>query len=248
MRKIFAVDDWGFSESVNDGILALAKRDLLESVSILANGPAIDYKLSELLSYKSHFDIYLHFNVTEGPSLAHRSATSMTRRDGQFKSKSNIFLRLAFGIFDASELVQEFEAQIAQLKRKKIPINGFNGHHHVHMFSRCMGALLQPLKLHGLHKIRLMRDREHLFTFILGIFFSRTLRRERAFVLQKTNYLVPRNLISAKAFTQKIRFGRPLLAHPATHSGQTTTDSFATRRTIELEKILEFSMGPDDVR
>ena len=45
----FAADDWGLSPAINLGILELARRGWLRSVSLIANAPFLHERLDELL-------------------------------------------------------------------------------------------------------------------------------------------------------------------------------------------------------
>lgn len=67
---ILTADDFGYNSAVSQAILDLVKQQRLSATSCMTNIPGWDEHLAELLNYKEHCNIGLHFNLTEGCLLS----------------------------------------------------------------------------------------------------------------------------------------------------------------------------------
>jgi predicted glycoside hydrolase/deacetylase ChbG (UPF0249 family) len=244
-RKFFAADDWGLSPGINMGILALAKAGLLRSISCMANTPFLEHGLPELLSF-SGLEFWMHFNLTYGTSMLDR-ATSLAPKDSkQFYPHKAFLLNALCGRLKRFDIQAEFEAQLAALLERNIPVMGVNGHHHVHLWPAVFDAI-RPVSVAGKKtKLRLMRDRLHPATFSQTRYFR--LVRPRAgevYDLEECHYLLKRDWSSSEALNGKVKAaaGAPLLAHPALYNDflqAKMTDSLQDERVAELKSVLEF--------
>jgi predicted glycoside hydrolase/deacetylase ChbG (UPF0249 family) len=236
IKPIFAVDDWGFSKEVNEAILVLAKKNLLESVSLLATGPDVEYRLSDLQKHPE-VQLHFHFNLTEGPSLSGRS--SLTDSKGYFHQRQIAFFCLLFGLFKPEDLLVEFSLQLNSLEKKDIKLVGFNGHHHIHLFPFCMNLVAPSLQAHNIPLLREMADSSHLSSFFGGRILQKKMSANPYFKIKKHLYLVENDLLSKESFLKKISRGHSVLAHPAIPSDK-NEDPFHRRRIKEYEKIIEY--------
>jgi predicted glycoside hydrolase/deacetylase ChbG (UPF0249 family) len=246
-RNVFAADDWGFSPGINAGILELAKRGWLATVSCVANSPYLTHRLDELLDcLKFGTKVSLHLNLTYGkPLLAAERVGSLCGPDGHFFSHHELMRRCFSLRLRGEEVKAEFQAQIQELRRHLIPVTGLDGHHHVHLLPCVIRSLNDAPAREGLSEIRLMSDYEHPWSYLQTLVFKAfqargsSLRRERCF------YLRPRHLRTLTSFRRKLSQARgvPLLVHPALYNDFQSSgmmDDLRDVRVEELKKILHY--------
>lgn len=152
-RLIISIDDYGLSRHNVDTILDAVDKGNVTSVSILANGDAVDYAVHEYAKRASHLDIALHLNLTEGMAISKEVAVrALTNEEGMFRySVGKLFLtyffssshkRLAF----RSAVRVEVGAQIQRVRSLLVSyghdIAGIDGHQHVHMIPFIFDALV----------------------------------------------------------------------------------------------------------
>ena len=75
---IINADDLGYSTTVNDAIFNLAKKNLITSASLMANGTDFD-GAKQLIEHFPNLSIGVHLNLTEFISL---SRSEMFNREG----------------------------------------------------------------------------------------------------------------------------------------------------------------------
>jgi predicted glycoside hydrolase/deacetylase ChbG (UPF0249 family) len=244
-QKIFAADDWGFSPAINEGILRLAEKGWLRSVSCAANSAFLMHGLESLRGFvhSSGVRVALHFNLTYGPALKTADPSLIDPATGRFHSHRRLMLRTMCGQIEAASVVEEFEAQLRHLRETDLPVDQMDGHHHVHLLP-CIASALQPLlKKAGIRRLRVLRDRQHLFSFAQTEFFRRFIDRKHA-ELEMCDYLRPRHLRSRESLLRKLEASAPraLLVHPALYddfaeSGM--TDAMRGYRVHELKTVMK---------
>lgn len=166
MRAQFTADDWGLSREINRGILELAKQKKLATVSILINGPELNYLLSDLL--QTNIDLSLHLNLTEGSPLG-SGYKMIADSNNLFKGILFYFRFHYFSQILKNEMAAEAQLQIA--KAKSIFTNRLNeldGHHHIHLYPGLLSKLYSSLVDNNIKKIRIPLDKSHLGSASLG--------------------------------------------------------------------------------
>lgn len=244
-KQIFCADDWGMSPGINTGILELARKNLLWSVSLMGNTDFLCDGLDELLSYgKNGLRFFIHFNLTYGKFLdGHQKCPSLVQDDGQFSSFGRLALKSYFGKVSPDECTIIFNHQLSELRKFKIPITGVDGHHHIHLLPGICEAIAKTQKENKITDFRLMSDQHHLPSFIQSKIAKRKLCN-LGLNLVSCGYLLKNDLSSKNVFYNKIAQFERLIVHPAAfddfeQSG--VTDSLRAERVSELKKILEYT-------
>ena len=166
MRKlVINADDFGMSKEVNEGIKKGIQAGVISNVSLLVNMPYFDDAVV-FLKKNPQVSVGLHFNVTEGAPISHRSEVgSLVREDGNFYHWVGLIWILIRNKNVISEIKKEFHMQYEKLRRSVHKISYFDSHHHVHMFPPIFKLVLNfALK----HNIRTIRGRS--FKFALPLF------------------------------------------------------------------------------
>jgi len=139
---IINADDLGTDEARNAGIFEAIREGMVTSVSLLANGPAVEDAIRGIATLREKkISIGIHLNLSEGVPLA-SGLRRLTGRDGYFLGKAGAHDVLS-GPRDSDlerEIQREFEVQVQVLKKAGIPISHLDGHQHVHVFPAAVGA------------------------------------------------------------------------------------------------------------
>lgn len=134
-------DDYGLSRGITDTILETVDNGPVRRVSILANGEAVEYALGEYEKRKSHLELAVHLNLTEGKALSAPSLVPhLADADGRSRhSVASLWLSYVFAFPKAreayrDEVRQEARLQIARILRATgASALAVNGHQHVHL-------------------------------------------------------------------------------------------------------------------
>ena len=139
MQIIVSADDCGLSKGITDTIFETVDRGALTSVSVLPNGPALPYAITEYRKRASTLRLAVHLNLTEGESLT--GVGFLTDANGLLRFS---VLGLSLAYLTASsrrrreirkQIRRELSAQIVHV-RDLVAHTGpiaVDGHQHVHM-------------------------------------------------------------------------------------------------------------------
>ena len=239
-KNIFCADDWGISPAVNDGIMLLAERGTITSVSLFANLPYLDYRLDELKNI--NVDLSLHLNFTLGCPLL--STVSFPLRKDKSFYPFGFFLALLFlGLIRRESIEKEATAQLLSLQKRGLIIREIAGHQHIHLFPKIFRAIY-PLLVKNSLRIRIMDDIGHIPTYLMSRFFLRWQKWSQLTCLyQLISYLRGSDVRSEKRLLAKLRKTKnPILVHPADGNDFDSIlhkDKLQAQRKIELEAILK---------
>jgi predicted glycoside hydrolase/deacetylase ChbG (UPF0249 family) len=161
MRQLIVnADDLGADEARNAGIFEAIRGGSVTSVSILANGPALEDALQEVRSLKEKKISWgIHLNLSEGtPLLA--GLRRLTGPEGCFLGKARTH-KLLSDPRDPDlegEIQQELDAQVRVLEKAGISISHLDGHQHVHVFPAAVQAAVNLARGHRIPWVRLPRE------------------------------------------------------------------------------------------
>ncbi|MCX6787210.1 MAG: ChbG/HpnK family deacetylase [Candidatus Kaiserbacteria bacterium] len=206
VKKILVTaDDFGLTRGITDSILEVVDRGPVRLVSILANGEAVAYALSEYKKRAAQVMLAVHINLTEGPALLPFSAIPhLVDTCGMFKcSIAGLWLAYLFGSRQTRtalrrEVRAEMEAQCAVI-RTALGTNAFavNGHQHVHMIPFVFKELMT---IQGVNAVRIVREKffvrgvpsliNVLARFVLVMLSRRATRSARARGIQTNDWFV----------------------------------------------------------
>ncbi len=165
MRQlIINADDFGMSREVNEGIKKGIKEGVITSVSLLVNMPYFDDAIA-FLKKNPQVSIGLHFNISEGAPISHRSEVgSLIREDGNFYHWHGVILTLIRNKNVIVEIEKELNMQYEKLINSGVKVSYLDSHHHIHLFPSIFKIILNfALK----HKIKSIRGRSFKLTFPL---------------------------------------------------------------------------------
>ncbi|MGK5090083.1 ChbG/HpnK family deacetylase [Bdellovibrionota bacterium FG-2] len=242
-------DDWGISKGVNDGIIELAKRGIVQRASALANGAHLNHRLTELLAIPG-FEIGLHLNLTYARSLATEEFNPTPFR---------LLLKWLNPFGDREklkrELAAEFEAQLSTLTTAGIEVRYLDGHHHAHLIPGVLEALAPLLKRHQISRIRLPYERRLWWSRkfpvnILASLATRPAHKFHRFGFSALPCFYPKlsDFSDLAQLRSKLgaHFQHEIIVHPALENdlaGLEFPDSYGEGRVREYEMLLGLPTG-----
>jgi predicted glycoside hydrolase/deacetylase ChbG (UPF0249 family) len=155
MTSLICADDFGLSKSANRAIKSLLSKNMLQRVSLMANGD--QFKQASTI-YKQHptAELGLHWNLTEGKPVANLSTVpSLVSSSRQFYSLGTFIIRTLFGKINLNEVRTELEAQYAKVTNQNLHITHINSHQNFHAFPPFNHICVDFAKA---HKIKYVRD------------------------------------------------------------------------------------------
>ncbi len=140
---IITADDFGFSPSRNEAILAAALRGRLSAASLMVNMPYAEEACEQVRIQAPKLGIGLHFTLTSGSSLAPpEEVPLLVDKLGMFKQG---FLSLRFRVGNREgkrneallrQIRVEFEAQVRRMselqKKFALRVDHMDSHQHIH--------------------------------------------------------------------------------------------------------------------
>ncbi|MBI9037109.1 MAG: ChbG/HpnK family deacetylase [Bacteroidales bacterium] len=232
---IINCDDFGWDKFANEGILILAAKQKISSLSIMANLVESDdlKKIPDLNNISSG----LHLNLTVGKPISPISeVSSLVDENEVFLSQKALIKNAFLGKIKTNELEKEILAQLNFLKENHIKVSHIDSHKHIHQYPFIGPMILNILKKNRIEKIRNCRltNLSHYKMKIVKIFTLSTNSYLKHFttpqclipdfsVLGKADLEIFKNSIS-KAFRKYnvVEF----MTHPAT---QNRDDSYLNR-------------------
>lgn len=161
-RIIINADDLGADEARNGGILEAIHAGAVTSVSMLANGPALQGALQRIRPFDhKNISFGIHFNISEGRPLS-SGLSVLTGTDGCFLKKAAVHQLLMRGGGAAleHEIVRELDIQIKTLKDAGLRLTHIDGHQHVHVFPAAIKAVCAAAKKHNIPWVRIPDEPE----------------------------------------------------------------------------------------
>jgi predicted glycoside hydrolase/deacetylase ChbG (UPF0249 family) len=159
-RLIVNADDLGADVARNAGIFEAVRKGPVTSVSILANGPALEGALQEIRSLKEKKISWgIHLNLSEGTPLI-AGLRRLTGPGGCFlgKARTHELLSDPRDRDLEGEIEQELDAQVWVLKRAGISISHLDGHQHVHVFPAAVRAAVKLARQHRIPWVRMPQE------------------------------------------------------------------------------------------
>jgi chitin disaccharide deacetylase len=151
----FSADDFGLSETVNEGIARAHRDGVLQAASLMVGGPAAADAVRIARAYPS-LRVGLHLVVIEGPAVL--PATEIPRlvdADRQFPSDQLVLgLRYFFRPDVRRQLRAEIQAQFAAFAATGLVLDHANAHKHMHLHPTVGAMMLEIGRTFGLRRVR----------------------------------------------------------------------------------------------
>jgi predicted glycoside hydrolase/deacetylase ChbG (UPF0249 family) len=226
---IVNADDFGLAPHINKGIIEAVEQGAVNSVSLVANGKALD----EAVAYsQSHRNLNTGIHCTlidEIPLSAPRYIPSLVGKDGRFHPDYRHFiLRYILGRIRMHEIKIELEAQIKRLMNAGIAFTHCDSHQHLHLLPGISSIVLTLCQQYRIPRLRIVNERpdiayvKQMFPLILMNFFSWKIRKKasacgigtaRRFFGFNTSMRIHRSIIK-KALLFSKKYDVELMTHP----------------------------------
>jgi len=194
---IVSADDFGLSNSINDGILKACEEGIVTSVNVIPSGAAY-YGAAGLLKTFGLKEIGAHLSLTEtSPITEVDKIPTLVGSNGSFhKSYTGLFAHLLLKKIDRGQIYLELKNQLERLRSTGIQITSLSSHQHVHIFPAILEIFIRLAKEYGIPYIRYLHNDRFLPPFriskvykkmILGFFSAKDERLMEAAGLEYTD-------------------------------------------------------------
>ncbi|MCL2740321.1 MAG: ChbG/HpnK family deacetylase [Oscillospiraceae bacterium] len=156
MKVIINADDFGFSKSVNEGIMYAFEKGLISSTTMMMNQPGTD-EACELWKANPQISVGLHINLTAGKALTENFG--LTDNNGEFYNHRIINKNKVLLIY--GELYNEIEAQLLELMRFGT-VDHIDAHHFINHYNEDISKAMHGIALkYGIpiRNYRLIQDK-----------------------------------------------------------------------------------------
>jgi len=160
MKLILHSDDFGLHKEIDRGILDAAKKGILTSTSLLANGPVAEDAMEEAKSYP-RLGVGVHLNIVRGRPLSDPAEIpSLVDGNGLFfNSTGKLLLRSLIGRLSPDEIHSEYRLQTLKLINKGITPTHFDGEKHTHLLlPEAVNAVRKLMKEFAVSKVRTINE------------------------------------------------------------------------------------------
>lgn len=165
-RLIVHADDYGISESVNNGICLAHQEGILTSSSIMASGAAFEHGV-DLLRRNPSLDVGIHLTlIEESPLLPKGMIPSLVGEDGLFFDHATTFIKKYLaGRIRLSQIRKELEQQIRKVLDAGIAISHLDSHQHIHALPGIRSTIIELAEEFGITAVRLPSERFQRYMF-----------------------------------------------------------------------------------
>lgn len=176
-RLIIHADDFGLTETINEGIIHAYTKGIVTSTSIAANGSAFKHAV-ELHRLNPKLDVGIHLTlIEEWPLLETNQISSLVNQNGQFHQHAITFVKkyLTKKICP-KEIEHELEAQIKKVIDYGIRISHVDSHQHLHVLPGIVSIILNLMEKYNIPAIRLPCEKINLRIMMSsGVSFTRVI-------------------------------------------------------------------------
>lgn len=158
---IVSADDFGLSESIDNGILKACEEGIVTSVNVIPSGAAF-FGAAASLKAAALKEVGAHLSLTEtAPVTEADKIPTLVGPDGNFhKNYTGLFARLLLKRIDRGQIYVELKNQLDRLKTTGIPVTSLSSHEHIHIFPDILEIFIKLAKEYGIPSIRyLHKDR-----------------------------------------------------------------------------------------
>ncbi len=166
LRLIVHGDDFGFSESINEGIVRAHTDGILTSASLGAAGRAFDHAVRLARTHPT-LDLGVHLTLTGERSTAPPASVPSLLSDGKslWPTPTEFLKRFVRGAIAIGDVERELHAQLTRAFDAKLSISHLDGHQHLHALPAIRGVVAELARRYAIGFVR--RPRERLRRFML---------------------------------------------------------------------------------
>ncbi|HUT89229.1 MAG TPA: ChbG/HpnK family deacetylase [Thermoguttaceae bacterium] len=154
-------DDLGICEATNLAIAEAFRHGVLTSTSLMANGPAFEHAVREVVRANPSLGVGLHLCLTSGLCVAPAERVSLlVDKQGRFRRGflSLCLLAVSRPARALSQIETEFDAQFRRVKAAGVSIDHVDSHRHVHMIPPIFRIASTLARRHGCSAIRMSHE------------------------------------------------------------------------------------------
>ncbi len=238
-RLLVNADDFGWSRSVNAGIVEAHADGVVTSTSVLAAGSAFDHAV-ESLAAAPDLSVGVHLNIYRGaPVLPADRVDTLLGEDGSFPGDWHVTVRkLATGAIDIDQVEAEFSAAVERVIEAGIKPQHLDSEKHLHHWPSVFDAACRVATRYGIPRVRIVREPASLSAIPMGLsaLGRRNVRVARSFGLSFADATV--GVTSAPCSTDDLRRILGTMPRGATdiefvcHPGRIDAEFMQLQRTI----------------
>ncbi len=146
MKIIINADDFGFSESINKGIIDAYQEGLISSTTIMINMPYAEDAISKWKE-NSSLGLGLHVNLTQGSPIA-SGVKSLVDSNNSFYNHKRVEKMEVNVTYE--DVYKEIKAQIERLLSYNVEIDHLDYHHNIHFNLYIRKALIDLAREYNL--------------------------------------------------------------------------------------------------
>jgi chitin disaccharide deacetylase len=155
---VFAADDMGRTDSVNEAILDAYDNGILTAASIMPGGDAF-LPAAAAVRERTGISVGLHVTLCDGKAvLPHTSLPELTGSDGKFLESAAAVWRKLGKDNMLAQAAAEIEAQFDRLKSAGIQLDYVDSHHHLHMHPGLFATVCRIAAERGVAWIRIPNE------------------------------------------------------------------------------------------
>lgn len=155
-RLIVSADDFGFSESINEGIVKAYEEGIVTHLNLMPAGGAFDDALTKARALKLR-EAGAHLVLTEEmiPLSGPHRVVSLVRKNNKFhRSHKEFFLNLLLRKIDVPHIYRELKNQLEILKKTGIRLTCLSSHEHIHMVGAILRIFLKLAEEYDIPSVR----------------------------------------------------------------------------------------------
>jgi predicted glycoside hydrolase/deacetylase ChbG (UPF0249 family) len=156
---IINADDFGWTESINEGIIEAHKNGVLSSTTLLANSKATQQAIQLAKASPSlGVGVHLSYNIDK-PILSARQLDALYKPDGSPKfSTAKLWLAATCSQRVRRQLYTHFQSQIDYLLSQGVHITHLDTHKHVHYWPAVFDIVARLASENNIPAVRVMRE------------------------------------------------------------------------------------------
>jgi predicted glycoside hydrolase/deacetylase ChbG (UPF0249 family) len=152
IQLIINADDLGAGEPTDRGIFEAFNTGIVNSASLLANGPS--FESAATLALETNLPVGVHLNLSEGYALT-GAIEGLTDSEGRFFGKQESRKRFVDNSISADSVQNELLAQIEKVKQAGLKPDHLDTHQHCGLFPVITSSLVRIAKTTGILRMRL---------------------------------------------------------------------------------------------
>jgi predicted glycoside hydrolase/deacetylase ChbG (UPF0249 family) len=232
---IVNADDFGLSSHINKGIIECVEKGAVNSVSLVANGDALDEAIDFCKSRPGLLP-GIHFTlIDEKPVSDPARVPSLVDEQGFFYPDYKRFIvRYISGKINPAEVKIELSAQVEKLIAKGITLAHADSHQHLHLLKRISNIVIPLCRTFRIPRIRIVNEAvdpaywKQMIPLLAMKYFSQRIKRQirdsgittaSRFFGFNTSMHVNRQIIK-KALWFSEKYPVELMCHPGINTGE----------------------------